>query len=179
MHSHNWGAWLYSYLASVLAGVPVFIHGEHGRDTESTDDGLLKRKVKSFLASRAAHLTTVSYDIAELIKNDWLLDSSKMTVIENGVDIDKFIPPVDRTVAKQKIGFDKENIVIGTVIGSFRPVKDLPTLFKALVSLAATEKNWILAIVGGAIQGEQVLDHNDKYAHEIQKLWRNKPFAII
>src|SRR5690349_18197367 len=32
VHSHNWSTFLYSVLAARLAGVPIMVHGEHGKD---------------------------------------------------------------------------------------------------------------------------------------------------
>ncbi len=67
VHSHNWETFLYSFLAARAARIPVFIHGEHGRDTKEVFDGWVKRKVKAFLAWQSSRLTTVSEDIAEMI----------------------------------------------------------------------------------------------------------------
>ena len=147
VHSHNWGSWLYSYAAAKLARCPVYIHGEHGRDTENVDDGFAKRIFKILLALQSKRFTTVSADIAKLLQDQWLVSRKKINVIENGIDLDQYCP-VDKIEAKEKVGLEGENL-IGAVIGSLRPVKDLPTLFKALAIVKRELQNWSLAIVGG------------------------------
>jgi glycosyltransferase involved in cell wall biosynthesis len=149
VHSHNWGAWLYSYAAAKLAGCPIYIHGEHGRDTENVAEGFAKRVFKILLAMKSKQFTTVSEDIAQLLHTHLLVNRNKIKVIENGIDLDRFCV-ADKKAAKKAIGFQSE-ILIGAVIGSLRPVKDLPTLFEALAIVKKDYQNWSLAIVGGRL----------------------------
>jgi len=164
VHSHNWGAWLYSQLAALRARVPVFIHGEHGRDTEQPEDGLLKRIFKSVLAGQCRQFTTVSQDIAALLKKQWLVPERKIRIIENGIDLERFFP-VDKRAAKKRIGVDTNVLLIGAVIGSLRPVKDLPTLFQSLALVNTEVDKWQLLIVGGRQDGA-----DDEYSRSLKKL---------
>jgi glycosyltransferase involved in cell wall biosynthesis len=149
VHSHNWETWLYSYLAARLARVPVFIHGEHGRDTEKLADDWRKKQVKTFLARHSDHLTTVSQDIMDLMVAQWRVAREKITVVPNGIDLARFYPPASREEAKAKVGLPRQSFVIGTVVGSIRPVKDLPTLVRAFAKIRQKHSRAELAIVGG------------------------------
>ena len=157
VHSHNWGTWLYSYLAARLARVPLFVHGEHGRDSEHIDDSWLKDRFKTFLAHQTPRLTTVSYDIAEEMIERWRVPPSRIEVIPNGVDLARFRVPRDRRKAKLRVGFRPDALVLGTVVGNFRPVKDLPTLFRAFARVRDKFPTALLAVVGGRL---------DELAHE-------------
>lgn len=170
VHSHNWETWLYSYLAARIAGVPVFIHGEHGRDTERVNDSWLKTKVKSFLASQCDRLTTVSLDIAKLLIDRLGVKPERITVVPNGIDLSKFKPPLSRSAAKTKLHFRENSIVVGTVVGSFRPVKDLPTLLQAFKRVRPKHPEAVLAIVGGKDNDSIDTTAGPSYDQEIRRL---------
>jgi glycosyltransferase involved in cell wall biosynthesis len=173
VHSHNWDTWLYSYLAARIAGVPVFIHGEHGRDTEQVNDGWLKTKMKSFLAKRCDRLTTVSQDIAKLLIDRLGAKPERITVVPNGIDLSKFKPPSSRSAAKAKLLFRENSPVIGTVVGSFRPVKDLPTLLRAFESVRLKHSEAVLAIVGGKDNDSTGSSVGSSYDREIRQMAKN------
>lgn len=149
VHSHNWETFLYAFLAARLAQVPVFIQGEHGRDTREIEDGWLKLRVKSLLAWQSDRLTTVSQDIADLMIEKWQVNPDKITVIPNGVDLTRFKESNNRTALRQWLGFPGEAIVIGTVIGTLRPVKDVPTLLQAFATVSRQHSACRLVIMGG------------------------------
>lgn len=166
VHSHNWETWLYSFLAARAAGVPIFVHGEHGRDTERMTDGWLKKRTKAFLARQSDQLTTVSQDIADLMAANWGVNSGKVIVIPNGIDLARFKLPTDRAAAKARLGFGGNFALIGTAIGSLRPVKDVPTLVKAFAQAKRKHTNCHLVIAG-------IKDHGaDGYLDEIKSLIR-------
>jgi glycosyltransferase involved in cell wall biosynthesis len=148
VHSHNWETFLYSFLAAKRARVPVFVHGEHGRDTESLTDSRAKKLVKRLLAWQSHHLTTVSQDIAEMMIEYWHVPRDKVTVIRNGVDFDRFYSVEQRHQLKATLGLDANGCLLGTVIGNLRPVKDLPTLLRALSIIRARHSNVHLVVVG-------------------------------
>lgn len=149
VHSHNWETFLYSFLAARLAGVAVFIHGEHGRDTENVEEGWAKRNAMKFLAAHSNRLTTVSQDIADMMVERWRVSPNKIDIIPNGLDLSRFHPPADRSQAKRRLGFSEKSFIIGTVIGTFRPVKDLPTLLAAFAKVKMNHPECELLIVGG------------------------------
>lgn len=158
VHSHNWETWLYSFLAARLARVPVFIHGEHGLEAADLSERMFKRMFKIMLASQTDHFTTVSQDIANRMAQQWRVKKQKITVTPNGIDLRRFSPPRQREACKLSLGLPVEAFVIGTVVGRFTAVKDLPTLLRAFSIVHQHSPNTALVIVGeGENQDQQAL----------------------
>lgn len=124
VHSHNWATMFHGVLAGRLAGVPVVLHGEHGRNDVDRAGVPLKREL---LAGALARLTTrlvaVNDAVAAEVQARWRLDSSRVVCLPNGVDIDRFTPRADTN----RRG---DEFVIGTVT-RFDGIKNLPCLVRA------------------------------------------------
>lgn len=150
VHSHNWTTFLYAVLAARLASVPVILHGEHGRDTEQYEHNWKKSWVRKYLASCCDQLTAVSSDIAELLRNTWGVPEWKISLIPNGVMLDKFKAVRARDPAKRALGIAAHAPAIGAVIGYIRPVKDLRTLFMAFALVRKRVPDAQLLVVGHA-----------------------------
>lgn len=173
VHSHNWETFLYAFLAARLAQVPVFIQGEHGRDTREIEDGWLKLRVKSLLAWQSDRLITVSQDIADLMIEKWQVNSDKIVVIPNGVDLTRFKESKNRTALRQWLGFPGKAIVIGTVIGTLRPIKDVPTLLQAFATVSRQHSVCRLVIMAGTngpANGSVRDDHHQQIMNIISSL---------
>lgn len=158
VHSHNWTTFLYAVLAARLASVPVILHGEHGRDTEQYEHNWKRSWARKYLASCCDQLTAVSSDIAELLRNTWGVPEWKISLIPNGVMLDKFKPVRDRGPAKRALGIEAYAPTIGAVIGYIRPVKDLPTLLMAFALVRQKVPDAQLLVVGHAPAVQQFED---------------------
>ena len=75
-------------------------------------------------------------------------------VVKLGIDTDKFIPAKSMEKAKEKIGFDKDSLVIG-FLGRIGREKDLPTLYKAFLKIEKNYKKLILLIVGDGLEDQK------------------------
>jgi len=146
VHSRNWGA-LDAVISARLAGVPVVIHGEHGREA-SDPHGLNRRRmrIRKTLAPLVSRFVTVSFDLER-----WLVDIvgipiRKVGTIHNGVDVDRFAAG-DRHAARRALGVSDDALVIGTV-GRLDPVKDQAALLAAVAQLGDVEGRPTLVIVG-------------------------------
>jgi glycosyltransferase involved in cell wall biosynthesis len=158
VHSHNWETWLYSFLAARLARVPVFIHGEHGLEAADLSERMLKRMFKILLATQTDHFTTVSPDIANRMARQWRVNKKKITITPNGIDLWRFSPPRQREACKLHLGLPAETFVIGTAVGRFTEVKDLPTLLRAFANVHSHNPNTALVINGeGKSQDQKTL----------------------
>ncbi|MFZ6691570.1 TIGR03088 family PEP-CTERM/XrtA system glycosyltransferase [Undibacterium sp. SXout20W] len=128
LHTYNTAAIEYSFTAK-LAGVPICVHAEHGRDMSDVNGTnkkhiFLKRHLQIFID----RYVSVSTDL-----HNWLLDtvkipSEKQCVIINGVDTDKFAP--HRTEQSTVLPWPGEHFVIGTV-GQIRDIKNHRGLIEA------------------------------------------------
>ncbi|MGH7495699.1 MAG: glycosyltransferase [bacterium] len=158
VHSHNWTTFLYAVLAARLAAVPVILHGEHGRDTEQYEHNWKRSWLRKYLASCCDQLTAVSTDIAELLRHTWGVPEGKISLIPNGVMLDKFKLVRDRGPAKRALGIATHVPTIGAVIGYIRPVKDLPNLFRAFALVRQKVPEAQLLVVGHAPDLQQFED---------------------
>lgn len=149
LHSHNWTTFLYGVLGGVRAQVPAIIHGEHGRETAHYAPSLQQRLVCQWLARRCAYLTAVSDDIIPALIHSWKVSAHKIVKMPIGIALHEFDYHAERNAAKRGLGLDENAVVLGTIIGSFRPVKDLPTMLRAFQIIRQKFSHARLVIVGG------------------------------
>ncbi len=83
-----------------------------------------------------------------------VLDDAKIKtpkkIVQMGINSDKFKPPKSKDEAKEKIGIDHSNVVIG-FCGRLGREKDLVTLYRAFIQLKYRYKNVKLLVVGDGI----------------------------
>jgi len=176
VHSRNMSA-LESQLPAFLAGVPIRIHGEHGRDVHDLD-GHNKRyqSIRKFFRSIIDYYIPLSNDLERYLKNTIKIKKNKIVTICNGVDTEKFQyqKQADLTVPDLPSGFIKDGtIVIGTV-GRLETVKDQPNLLEAFIELLkspeVTDKDIKLILVGDGSLKEQLQERVE--AAQLQnKVW--------
>jgi sugar transferase (PEP-CTERM/EpsH1 system associated) len=133
LHTYNLAALEYAFTAT-MAGVPVRIHAEHGRDA-SDPHGLNPKH--NFLRRRLVPFVDRFIPVSEDL-NRWLGDvvhipTAKTLFIKNGVDTDKYAP--GGTPAADA-PFDADDIVIGTV-ARVQDVKNHRALVDAFAQLRA------------------------------------------
>jgi sugar transferase (PEP-CTERM/EpsH1 system associated) len=145
VHTRNWTC-IDAVIGARLAGVPVVIHGEHGRDASDPHGrNPFRRRVRRLLAPLVTEFVTVSRDLARWLTEDVGIPARKVTQICNGVDTDRFLPG-DRDAARRAIGVPDGLAVVGTV-GRLDPVKDHTGLIRAFVEGLA-HRAAVLVIAG-------------------------------
>src|SRR6185503_7394369 len=82
----------------------------------------------------------------------------RITVIRNGLDLNRFQPAADKAAAKRALGVAPDHLLIGTV-GRTVAVKDHPTFLRALVRVrdAGIRFAAVVAGTGPAFQDTQRL----------------------
>jgi sugar transferase (PEP-CTERM/EpsH1 system associated) len=136
VHSRNWGA-IESIPAAFLARVPVVIHSEHGYELDILT-GLPNRRR---IFRRAAYsvtdaVVTVSRELRDYHARQAWLSPERIRVIYNGVDTQTFVPrPEARVMLRKRFGLPEQRFIAGTV-GRMVPIKDHPTLLRAVEILA-------------------------------------------
>lgn len=131
VHSHNWATMFYGVLAARLAGVPVVLHGEHGRnDADRTGVPWKRELLAAVLARLTTRVIAVNQSIAVDILQRWRLNTKKIVCLPNGVDLRRFFP---REGASPK----SDEFVIGT-IARFDGIKNLPCLVRAFEHVCAS-----------------------------------------
>jgi len=125
LHSYNLSAVEYAFTAA-MAGVPVRVHAEHGRDAGdphglNRKHNLLRRGVTPFID----RYVPVSEDLQRWLRQVVGVPDAKTLMIANGVDTERFLPQAHAGRAK---------FVIGTV-GRVQDVKNHSGLVDAFIRL--------------------------------------------
>jgi sugar transferase (PEP-CTERM/EpsH1 system associated) len=160
VHTRNLAA-LEAALPAALAGVPVRIHGEHGRDVDDLDGNNTKRQIVRRIFKPFVHrYITVSRDLGTYLQQKVGVPAARIAQIYNGVDSERFHPAGERREEVPCAGFaGPENFVIGTV-GRMQDVKDQLTLARAFVRLMqgypGAEQRLRLVMIGGGPLQEKV-----------------------
>ena len=160
VHTRNVAA-LDATVPAALAGVPVRIHGEHGRDIDDPDGTNARRQLVRRLYRPFIHqYIAVSRDLAQYLQEKIMVPPSRVVQVMNGVDSSLFRPVGEHRDEVPHPGFcGPEHFVIGTV-GRMQEVKDQVTLARAFVRLAqimpGTKERVRLVMVGEGPLRERV-----------------------
>jgi len=137
VHSRNLAA-LEVQVPAWAAGVPVRIHGEHGRDVGDLDGSnvtyqRMRRGYKPFVH----HYLALSRDLSDYLVDKVQVRQEKITQACNGVDTTRFSPAPDGPQRIAGCPFDPElHWLVGTV-GRMQTVKDQVMLAHAFVQALA------------------------------------------
>ena len=133
VHSRNLAA-LEAQVPAWAAGVPVRIHGEHGRDVGDLDGSNVKlQRVRRLYRPFVHHYVALSRDLADYLLNKVHVDAGSLTQIYNGVDADRFCPGAAGPGKIAGCPFEPGvHWLVGTV-GRMQTVKDQTTLARAFV----------------------------------------------
>ncbi|SHH41620.1 TIGR03088 family PEP-CTERM/XrtA system glycosyltransferase [Massilia sp. CF038] len=135
LHTYNLACAEYAFTAT-LAGVPVRVHAEHGRDAadpqgKNRKHQLLRRLLAPFIDCYVA----VSDDLQQWLLREVGIARDKVLLIDNGVDTARFAP-APAPAAPSLFGFADDSFVIGTV-GRVQDVKNHACLIDAFIALRA------------------------------------------
>lgn len=145
VHSRNWSC-VDAIIGARLAGVPIVIHGEHGRDaTDPEGRNAIRRIGRRLLSPMVTQFVTVSRDLARWLVEDVGIPARKVSSICNGVDVRRFAPG-QRQAARTALSITAGHVVIGTV-GRLDPVKDQVGLVRAFAAVAH-DPRLVLLIAG-------------------------------
>lgn len=133
VHTRNLAA-LEVQPAAWLAGVPVRIHGEHGRDVGDFDgSNRTFQRVRRFYRPFVQHYVALSRDLQRYLVDKVHVPADRVTQVYNGVDTRRFHPAADGPAVVEGCPFvPHRHWLVGTV-GRMQTVKDQPTLARAFV----------------------------------------------
>jgi sugar transferase (PEP-CTERM/EpsH1 system associated) len=132
VHSRNLAA-LEAQFPAWAAGVPVRIHGEHGRDVGDLDgSNLTYQRVRRFYRPFVSYYLALSRDLGEYLTTKIKVPEDKVLQVYNGVDTDRF-QPVGLDHSIPGCPFSRgDHWIVGTV-GRMQMVKDQPMLARAFI----------------------------------------------
>jgi len=133
LHTRNLAA-LECQVPAWWAGVPVRIHGEHGRDVSDLDGTSLRYQwLRRAYRPFVHHYVALSQDLAGYLRERVGVPSRRLAQIYNGVDTSRFHPAASDHTALSGCSFtDADLFVVGTV-GRMQNVKAQTLLARAFV----------------------------------------------
>lgn len=133
VHSRNLAA-LEIVVPAWAAGVPIRIHGEHGRDIDDLHGSSRKyRWMRRLYRPFVNHYVALGSELTDYLVDRVGVPRSDITPICNGVDTSLFRPAGAQAVDVEGCPFDnRRHWLVGTV-GRMQAVKDQPTLARAFV----------------------------------------------
>ncbi|RVT53450.1 TIGR03088 family PEP-CTERM/XrtA system glycosyltransferase [Rubrivivax albus] len=136
VHTRNLAA-LEMQPAAWAAGVPVRIHGEHGRDVEDLDGSSVRHQRIRRLYSPFVHrYVALSQDLAGYLSGRVGIAPGRIEQIYNGVNADRFHPRTADDALPEGWPFAGDHFVVGTV-GRMQTVKHQTLLARAFVRALA------------------------------------------
>ena len=158
LHTRNLAA-LEMQPAAWWAGVPLRVHGEHGRDAEDLDGRSRKHQwIRRAYRPFVHRYVALSRDLERYLVDTVGFDRRAVVQITNGVDIDRFVPATAEQRAPD-CPFTEPGLCLAGTVGRMQTVKAQPLLARAFVEalsrqpgLRATLR---LVLVGdGALKAE-------------------------
>jgi sugar transferase (PEP-CTERM/EpsH1 system associated) len=172
VHTRNLAA-LEASVPAALAGVPVRIHGEHGRDVGDLDGSSRPhRRMRRLYRPFVQHYVALSRDLERYLAEAVGVPRARISQIYNGVDVDAFAPAGAAALRAPDCPFRApDTFVVGTV-GRLAAVKDQVTLARAFVRAARCDAGARLRLViagAGELRGavEDVL----RAAGMVERAW--------
>lgn len=165
VHSRNLAA-IEAQVPALLAGVPVRIHGEHGRDVGDLDGTSLKyRALRMLLSPLVDRFIPLSRELTTYLREQVHVPARKIVTICNGVDLDRFHPREMHSPGGTRQclppGFASADTVVIGAVGRMETVKDPLTLARAFIRLMAARpglrESARLVMVGDGALRESVL----------------------
>jgi sugar transferase (PEP-CTERM/EpsH1 system associated) len=134
VHTRNIAA-LEAVVPAWLAGVPVRVHGEHGRDVGDLDGARRRYQwVRRAYRPFVDHYIALSRDLADYLVKRVRVPRHRVSQVYNGVDTDRFRPAGGprHGIAGSPFRGPSQHWIVGTV-GRMQAVKDQCTLARAFV----------------------------------------------
>ena len=148
IHSHNLGPLIYSGIATFGGITAPILQGEHAELTpHDLDPFRLQMRRWLYGCCRAVH--SVGHGLHRQLVG-LKFSESKLRVIVNGVDTDRFAPAtVDERLSRRcELGIPEHAVVAG-IVGRFGPFKQHQALIEAFEPVADRMADLHLLVVGG------------------------------
>jgi sugar transferase (PEP-CTERM/EpsH1 system associated) len=131
VHSRNWAA-IEAVPAARLAGVPIIVHSEHGRDVQTMGRQPWRRRwLRRRCFSIATRVFCVSDELKQYYSRELGVSADGLEVIHNGVDLGHFHPDEGvRSAMRAGLGIGPDTLLVGAV-ARLDPVKDHASLLRA------------------------------------------------
>jgi sugar transferase (PEP-CTERM/EpsH1 system associated) len=135
VHTRNLAA-LEAQPAAWAAGVPLRVHGEHGRDVDDLDGTSEKyRRLRRLYRPFVHRYVALSRDLQDYLVGPIGVERERVAQIYNGVDSERFKPAVGGRSAIPGCPFAGDDLWLVGTVGRMQAVKDQLTLTRAFIRL--------------------------------------------
>lgn len=153
VHTRNLGP-LEMQPAAWAAGVPVRVHGEHGRDVGDFDGSNRKlQRMRQLYSPFVTRYVALSKDLSDYLSGRVGIAPARIAQVYNGVDADRFQPRMAGTTRPEGWPFAMDSFVFGTV-GRMQTVKHQTLLTRAFARTVALAPAALAGRLGLCLVGE-------------------------
>ena len=148
IHTYMFTSNMWGRLAAILMRVPIIISSEEALSYHEKEEWyhILIDKFLSFFTDK---IITIAPEIAESVIKKEGISKSKLVVIFNGIELDKFNKEINVLSKKMELCIDPSLPVVGTVGGFFRPVKRIDLFIEVAHLVLKVKPQTQFVIVGG------------------------------
>ena len=133
VHTRNLAA-LECQVPALWAGVPVRIHGEHGRDVDDLGGTRVRYQwTRRLYRPFVQHYVALSRDLAEYLEHKVGVPRGRIAQIYNGVDIERFHPPAGVRAPIPGGPFAGPSHYVAGTVGRMQTVKAQTLLVRAFI----------------------------------------------
>lgn len=150
VHAHSSKAGVLGRLAATRAGTPVILYTPHGFAFRGVRSKLIRWiyiQIERLCGLWTDRIICVSPTEREEALTNRIAPMGKLVVIENGLDVNEFILPLDPMVKKRQLGLDSRGPIVGTM-GRLSWDKGLDCFLEAAVRVSVAYPNAQFLIVG-------------------------------
>ncbi len=154
---HGLGPERIALLASKLSRTPVRTFVFHSNypalTSEHSSDKFVKRLRRTL--AQTSHCIAISSTIMETLLASQVIEANRISVITNGVDINKVRSTIPKAEMRQKLGLRPEDTVL-IQVGRFHPLKNHDISVKALSLIKDKYPNISLLFVGDGAEFDRI-----------------------
>ena len=146
LHCHAHKATQYGAIAGFFARKVKILGHVHGLGRSAR---LIRKSANFMFLNRINRFLTVAASVKDdLVRNNWRIPASKVTVLENSVDYEKFsAADVPKNQTWQSLNIPQDGFVFGAV-GRLAPTKGISYLIEAFAQVQKEISNAYLLLVG-------------------------------
>lgn len=134
LHSRNLAA-LECQVAAWWAGVPVRVHGEHGRDVDDPDGTRLRYQLtRRLYRPFVHHYVALSGDLAGYLRDRVGVPAHRLSHICNGVDDQRFQPAVSGRAPLDGSPFNDPHLFVVGTVGRMAAIKAQTFLVEGFIA---------------------------------------------
>ena len=152
INAHHFVSMVYAFYGTKRNKQAGLIYTEHSR-WEIERIPLKWRIAGSYLLHQVDGIIAVSAEVAEAIERKFLVNKAKITIIRNGVDLDRFSRQYNREELRREFGLKPNDLVIG-MVANFRKIKNHIFLLRAFKPLINENAGVKLMFVGKGMKDD-------------------------